>query len=108
MQRQLAAILYADIVGYSRLMGQNERETHAQLSRGLDLLTAEIEASGGNKMHEAGDAILAEFASVTAAVDTALRFQRQMAEQFFSKEISVKRSGFVVFKQQKAQQKHQD
>ena len=80
MQRQLAAILYADIVGYSRLMGQNERETHAQLSRGLDLLTAEIEASGGNKMHEAGDAILAEFASVTAAVDTALRFQRQMAE----------------------------
>ena len=80
MQRQLAAILYADVVGYSRLMGQNENRTHEQLSRGLDQLIAEIESNGGKKIHEAGDAILAEFASVSAAVIAAMSFQQQLAE----------------------------
>lgn len=78
MDRHLAAILYADVVGYSRLMGQNEEETHRQLSDSLDLLTAEITAKGGTKIHEAGDAILAEFSSVTSAVDAALQFQERM------------------------------
>ncbi len=80
MERQLAAILYADVAGYSRLTGQNESETHRQLNRGLNLLIEQIDAHGGKKVHEAGDAILAEFPAVTAAVEAALRFQQLMAE----------------------------
>jgi adenylate cyclase len=79
MKRQLAAILYADAVGYSRLMGQNEEQTHQQLDTGLNLLTEQITVHGGSKVHEAGDAILAEFSSATAAVDAAVEFQKLMA-----------------------------
>ena len=79
MKRQLAAILYADAAGYSRLTGQHEEQTHQQLNTGLNLLTEQIAAHGGSKVHEAGDAILAEFSSVTAAVDAAVEFQKLMA-----------------------------
>ena len=78
MERQLAAILYADVAGYSRLTGQNEEQTHQLLNAALTILTDSITASGGSKVHEAGDAILAEFSSVTAAVDTAFNFQKSM------------------------------
>jgi len=78
MERQLAAILYADVAGYSRLTGHDEEETHRKLDAGLNLLADVIAAHGGQKIHEAGDAILAEFRSVTAAVDSAVEFQRQM------------------------------
>jgi class 3 adenylate cyclase len=81
MEHQLVAILYADVAGYSRLTGFDEEETHRKLDVGLNLLTDVIAAHGGRKLHEAGDAILAEFQSVTAAVTAALRFQGQMAEQ---------------------------
>ena len=79
MERQLAAILYADVAGYSRLTGLNEEETHRKLDAGLNLLTDVIAAHGGRKIHEAGDAILAEFESVTEAVNSAVEFQRQMS-----------------------------
>ncbi len=78
MKRQLAAILYADVAGYSRLTGVDEEQTHQQLDAGLNLLANVIAAHGGHKVHEAGDAILAEFESVTAAVNSAVEFQRQM------------------------------
>jgi class 3 adenylate cyclase len=78
MKRQLAAILYADVAGYSRLTGQNEEQTHQMLSEALTLLTDTITACGGSKVHEAGDAILAEFPSVTEAVDSAFEFQKSM------------------------------
>lgn len=81
MKRQLAAILYADVAGYSRLTGLNEEQTHHRLDAGLNLLTDVIEEHGGQKIHEAGDAILAEFDSVTAAVESAVEFQRQMSDQ---------------------------
>ena len=79
MKRQLAAILYADVAGYSRLTGQNAARTHRQLNQGLDLLEETIAAHGGSKVHEAGDAILAEFSSVTEAVDAAVETQKAMA-----------------------------
>ncbi len=79
MKRKLAAILYADAASYSRLTGQHEEQTHLQLNTGLNLLTEQIAAHGGSKVHEAGDAILAEFSSVTDAVDTAVEFQKLMA-----------------------------
>lgn len=81
MERQLTVILYADVAGYSRLTGLDEAETHRKLDAGLNLLTDVIGAHGGQKLHEAGDAVLSEFKSVTAAVAAALEFQRQMSEQ---------------------------
>ena len=81
MKRHLAAILHADVAGYSRLTGQNEDLTHQQLNTSLDLLTEIITVHDGSKIHEAGDAILAEFASVTAAVETAIQFQQSMGER---------------------------
>ncbi len=79
MEHQLAAILYADVAGYSRLTGLDEEETHRKLDASLNLLSDVIASHGGQKIHEAGDAILAEFKSVTAAVNSAVDFQRQMS-----------------------------
>ena len=79
MEHQLAAILYADVAGYSRLTGLDEEETHRKLDASLNLLSDVIAVHGGQKIHEAGDAILAEFKSVTAAVNSAVEFQRRMS-----------------------------
>src|SRR5262245_30690307 len=81
MEYRLAAILYADVAGYSRLTGLDEEQTHRKLDAALKLLTEVIAAHGGRKVHEAGDAILAEFHSVTDAVVSAFQFQRLMAEK---------------------------
>ena len=81
MDRQLAAILYADVAGYSRLTGLDEEATHRKLDAALNLLTDVIAAHGGQKLHEAGDAVLAEFSSVTESVTAGIEFQKQMAEQ---------------------------
>jgi len=79
MKRELVAVLYADVAGYSRLTGENDANTHEQLNRGLDSISEKIVAHGGTKVHEAGDAILAEFSSATDAVDTAIEFQKSMS-----------------------------
>ena len=81
MDREITVILYADVVGYSRLMGKNEERTHQELNSALSLLIEQITSHGGKKVHEAGDAILAEFSSVTSAVESALQFQQQMTER---------------------------
>lgn len=81
MKRHLAAILYADAVGYSRHTGSNQESAHAKLNTGLDLLIHLIESNQGKKVHEAGDAVLAEFQSIVSAVQTALDFQKRMAIQ---------------------------
>jgi class 3 adenylate cyclase len=80
MKRQLVTILYADVAGYSRLSGIDEELTHEKLKVGLDLLSDRIAAHGGKKLHEAGDAILAEFLSVTEAVACGVDFQRGMSQ----------------------------
>lgn len=79
--RKLTAILYADVAGYSRLTGSDEVGTHRQLSAALDLIAARIEANGGRVVHYAGDAVLADFASVVAAVDSAVGIQKTLADQ---------------------------
>ncbi len=79
--RKLAAILYADVAGYSRLTGADEEGTHRALSASLDLIAAVIEAQGGRVLHYAGDAVLAEFASAVAAVACAADIQRGLAER---------------------------
>jgi adenylate cyclase len=79
MKRRLATILYADVAGYSRLVRADEDDTHRKLDASLNLLTETMAAHDGRKIHEAGDAILGEFLSVTAAVESAIEFQRQMS-----------------------------
>jgi len=79
--RKLTAILYADVAGYIRLVGADEVGTHKLLSAGLDLISGRIEDAGGRVVHYAGDAVLAEFASVVAAVETAVGIQKSLGEQ---------------------------
>ena len=79
--RKLAAIFYADVAGYSRLTGQDEEGTHRTLSAYLDAITTLIEGHGGRVLHYAGDAILAEFASVVVAATCAVEVQRNLADR---------------------------
>ena len=78
--RKLAAILYADVAGYSRLTGEDEVGTHKRLGAALDLISGEVEGAGGSVVHYAGDAVLADFASAVAAVECAVAIQQRLAE----------------------------
>ena len=67
--RRLAAILAADVAGYSRLMGEDEEGTHARLQAHLrELVDPKIEEHRGRIVKNTGDGFLAEFASVLDAV----------------------------------------
>jgi class 3 adenylate cyclase/TolB-like protein len=72
---QLAAILYADVCGYSRLTEADEIGTHRQLSASLDLIADRIQNAGGEVVHYAGDAVLARFSSTVAATNCAISIQ---------------------------------
>ena len=76
--RKLTAILYADVAGYSRLTGNDELGTHRKVMGILDVATETIDSNGGTVLRYAGDAILAEFSSVVAAVDVAARIQGEL------------------------------
>jgi adenylate cyclase len=82
VQRQLAAILAADVAGYSRLIGVDEEGTLARL-RGLrhGLIDPRIKEHRGRIVKTTGDGLLAEFASVVDAVRCAVEIQRGMAER---------------------------
>jgi adenylate cyclase len=81
LPRKLAAILYADVAGYSRLMGQDEDRTHRRLSEYLDLVSDTIKTHHGNVVHYAGDAVLADFGTATNAVACASTIQHLIAER---------------------------
>src|SRR5258708_30221288 len=82
VERRLAAILAADIAGYSRLMGANEEGTLAQLkSIRTALVDPAIAAHRGHIVKTTGDGMLVEFASAVDAVRNAVEIQRSMAEQ---------------------------
>jgi class 3 adenylate cyclase len=78
-ERRLAAILVADVVGYSRLMGGDEAGTLRRL-RGLrrELLDPRIEAARGRVVKSTGDGLIAEFPSPVRAVSCAVAIQRAM------------------------------
>ena len=78
LPRKLAAILYADVVEYSRLTGENEDATHRTLSEYLDVVAGTIESHRGRVMHYAGDAVLARFDAVLDAVSSAIAIQREL------------------------------
>jgi class 3 adenylate cyclase len=80
--RRLAAILAADVAGYSRLMGADEEGTHARLKGHLrELVDPKIAEHRGRIVKNTGDGFLAEFASVVDAVRCAAEVQRGMAER---------------------------
>ncbi len=81
LPRKLAAILYADVAGYSRLTGDDEDATHRTLSEYLDLIALTISSHNGKVMHYAGDAVLAKFDAVVDALSSATDIQIKLASQ---------------------------
>ena len=77
----LAAILVADIAGYSRLMAEDEAATVTAIKGHQVVVLPLVAAHGGRIQDTAGDGILAEFRSVQQAVECALAIQRTMAER---------------------------
>ena len=81
MERRLAAILAADVVGYTRLMGADEAGTLGRMTRlRQDLLEPLIAAHRGRVVKLMGDGLLIEFASVVDAVTCAIAWQTRVAE----------------------------
>ncbi len=82
IQRRLAAILAADVVGYSRLMGEDEAGTLAALkAHRVALIDPKIAEHQGRIVKTTGDGMLVEFPSVVEAVQCAVEVQRGMAER---------------------------
>src|SRR5437660_3026646 len=80
--RRLTAILAADVVGYSRLMGDDEEGTHERFKAHLrELVDPKIGEHRGRIVKTTGDGVLAEFASVVDAVRCAAEVQRGMIDR---------------------------
>jgi adenylate cyclase len=80
--RRLAAILAADVAGYSRLMGEDEEGTHERLNAHFrELVNPKIAEHRGRIVKNTGDGLLAEFASVVDAVRCSTDIQRGMADR---------------------------
>ncbi len=82
MERRLAAILAADVAGYSLLMNADEDGTyHAWRSARNEIIDPSIEISHGRIVKHTGDGFLAEFPTVLAAVECAVEIQQQMGSR---------------------------
>jgi adenylate cyclase len=86
MQRRLAAILAADVVGYSRLMGADEMGTLTALkAHRRQVVDPGISQHHGRIVKTTGDGMLVEFASVVDAVASAVSIQRQIGSRVLPK-----------------------
>jgi adenylate cyclase len=81
IQRRLAAILAADIAGYSRLMHEDEAATVRDLKSHQSVILPLVGRHGGRIIDTAGDGLMAEFPSVIGATECAVEIQRVMAER---------------------------
>ena len=79
--RRLAAILAADVVGYSRLMGEDEAGTARAVSEHREAARPIVASHGGRIVKTTGDGLLLEFSSVVAAVECAIAIQELMVER---------------------------
>jgi adenylate cyclase len=79
--RKLAAILAADVVGYSRLMGDDEAGTARLVRERREAATPIVRSFGGRLVKTTGDGVLLEFPSVVAAVECAIAIQKMMVER---------------------------
>ena len=87
MERRLAAILSADVAGYSRLMGEDEVGTIRTLTAHREVMAQLIQQYRGRVVDEPGDNLLAEFGSVVEAVQCAIAMQRALAQGFGNTDI---------------------
>jgi adenylate cyclase len=81
VKRKLAAILSADVKGYSRLMGADEEGTLRTLTAYRDVMTILVQQHNGRVINAPGDALLAEFESVVDAVKSAVEIQRELTKR---------------------------
>src|SRR5208283_644284 len=79
--RKLAAILAADVVGYSRMMGEDETGTAKVVLERQEAAAPIVAAHGGRVFKTMGDALFVEFPSIVSAAECALAIQRMMAER---------------------------
>lgn len=78
VERQLAAILSADVEGYSRLMGDNETATVRTITEYREAIASSVAGHGGRVVDAPGDNVLAAFSSVVDAVESAVEIQREL------------------------------
>jgi class 3 adenylate cyclase/pimeloyl-ACP methyl ester carboxylesterase len=78
IRQHLAAILAADVTGYSRLMAADERATVASLDAARAVFRKQIESGQGRVIDMAGDSVLAVFQTATGAINAALAIQREI------------------------------
>jgi adenylate cyclase len=81
VQRRLAAILAADIAGYSRMMGSDEEGTLEGLKECRELIDLKSREHRGRIVNNPGDSVLVEFGSAVDAVRCAIEIQKQLAER---------------------------
>ena len=83
--RQLAAIMFTDIVGYTALMGDDEQKAFELLKKNRQLQKPLIEQNNGRWIKELGDGVLASFNTVSDAVNTAIKIQEacNLSKEFF-------------------------
>ncbi len=81
MERRLAAIVCADVAGYSRMMGADEEGTHATFKAHRTAIHPIILNHGGRLVKNTGDGFLLEFPSVVGALESAIAMQGLMAER---------------------------
>src|SRR5881392_3116855 len=81
MERRLAAIVCADVAGYSRMMGADEEGTHATFKAHRTAIHPIILNHGGRFVKNTGDGFLLEFPSIVGAIEAAIAMQALMAER---------------------------
>jgi adenylate cyclase len=81
IERRLAAILSADVHGYSRMMAEDEAETVRAVKQCREIIDAHVREHRGRIVDAPGDNVLAEFASAVEAVQCAVEIQRELADR---------------------------
>src|SRR2546429_1136159 len=81
MERRLAAIVCADVAGYSRMMGTDEAGTHATFKAHRPAIYPIILNHGGRLVKNTGDGFWLEFPSIVGAIEAAIAMQEMMAER---------------------------
>lgn len=80
LNRRLAAIMFSDICGFSRMMGADEAKTMRVLARHDAEINAVLPSFGGKIIKRMGDGVMSEFQSAVSAVECAIALQRRLAE----------------------------
>ena len=77
MERKLSTVFALDVVGYSKLMADDEARTLSNLKMRRDFIDSLIEEFGGRIFNTAGDSVMAEFGSPVKAVECSVQIQNR-------------------------------